>query len=395
MAAISLSLLLISSIIPYQAHATSASAITSGPVLSDIELTRLKIYEGVLHQIAMHNLQKTLPGKIVTLPPPPFSNMTFQMVILDRAFLVEKGYKFREFALPPGLAIDSTAKQVALIYNNLPNDTAPFKPADDGLEFMPYFAGLNIVAYPPVAAAAGPATSKTIQVTAPAETPIKVTFPTPVTDPKYPPQCAVFTASGGPDYVTTTANAATNTIACESSTLAEFTLASGPSVPLPPTPPPTPAPTPAPTAPPSAPPATPPTPPQKPVPPPPTPKTPPTTPNTTVPDNRSSGTSSSANAASSTSTASTPSSSSSGSSSSSSSTSAAVYIAIVVGVLIFIALTVLLVWWWRRAKKQKQLEEMALAAEKAASLETALIGSSRTPAAGSLRTKAKLENETF
>ncbi|CAI5534862.1 unnamed protein product [Closterium sp. Naga37s-1] len=93
--------------------------------------------------------------------------MTSQVIVLDRAFLVAKGYKFHEFALPPGLAIDTTAKQVALVYNTLPNDTAPFKPADDGIEFMPYFTGLDIVAYPPVATP-GAAFSKTLQVTAPA-----------------------------------------------------------------------------------------------------------------------------------------------------------------------------------------------------------------------------------
>ncbi|CAI7740825.1 unnamed protein product [Closterium sp. NIES-53] len=272
---------------------------------------------------------------------------------------------------------------------------------------MPFFTGLDIVAYPPVATP-GAAFGKTLQVTAPAGSPIVITFPAPVTDPKFPPQCAVFSAAGGPKYLTTTANAATKTITCKSSTLAEFTLASGPSVPLLPTPPPTPAPMPAPTpapepaptpaptpAPepaPTAPPSVPPPSPERPLPPPPAPTAPPASPNTTVPGNSSS----SANAASGASTASTPTSSGSSSSSSSSSgTSAAVYIAVVVGALIFIALIVLLVWWWRRSKKQKQLEAMALAAEKAASLETALIGASRTPAAGSLRTKAKLENETF
>lgn len=338
--------------------AVSAASMTLS--FNQIQTERLDIYDRVMQQLAYFHTKSAKPGEIVTLSPPHLSNMTLEVVVLDITSLVANGYMLHEFTLPPGLVINTTASQVVLMYNAVPSETAPFLP-DESTFYVPYFAGLEVYPYPPTTTLR----ELPVELTAPATSPIVVTFPKPRGNQSVA-QCTTFSLNGSPAFLNTSFDSTSDQITCLTQYVGEFTLSIGKAVPT--TPPTLIA-----------------TPPTSPVSAPPSPLSAPAPANSSSNGNGGDGATGKSNSTTS---------DTSGKSGSSGST-AAIWVGVTFGAAMIVAVALLLAWCVRQQHRQKQLEQMDVAAEKAANLETALIGGSRAPAAGALRTKAVLESETF
>eukprot|EP00475_Leptophrys_vorax_P033010 TRINITY_DN5157_c0_g1_i1.p1 TRINITY_DN5157_c0_g1~~TRINITY_DN5157_c0_g1_i1.p1 ORF type:complete len:383 (-),score=6.12 TRINITY_DN5157_c0_g1_i1:186-1334(-) len=353
-----------------------AAAPSTTLTFDQIQNERVAIYDRVMQQLGYFSAKKAAPGKAQPIPSPPLSNMTAQVIVLDVASVVANGYTLHEFTLPPGVTLDTSSKQVMLLYSLMPNVTAPFE-SNDTITYIPTFASLSVLPYPGVP---GPH----VKVDAPATAPITVTFPVPSVNDSVP-QCTTFDLNGSPVFLNTSIDRAAGLMVCQSQSLGDFTLAVGADVPTTP-------PTEITTPPPAAPAVPPPTPEVPATPPPVAPIAPTPSGNETGGDNSNGSTDGTPSGGSNDTSSSGNSDSSS---SSSSSSSAAIWVGVTFGACALVILALLLVWCMKRAHKKKELEQMDMAAEKAANLETALIGGSRAPAAGALRTKAVLENETF
>lgn len=371
---VSLSLLSVLLTVPLfssPAHAIPRLLQGGGPTSSldqEILAARLRVYNQVVQALVMQTARGIPQGQVTPVPQLPFSGnkSISEVVIVDVHTVQLNGFTFREFYLPPGVDIPTTEPQVILAYQQYAASNAPVHAPDGYVIQSPL---VTLTAYP--ISALSNALAQPLLIAAPAGNPITVTFPAAPGTNLRGSTCATFSGAGTILLITTNPGAAATV--CDGTVIGTFTLTTVPA------PPPgiQPAPGPAPSgvlppgvAPVAPPPATGPVanlPPGTVLPPgaplPPGVRQPPAGVAQPPPPPESSSN-----------------------------------LGLILGLTLGLGLPLLILlalglWYAFRAHSRRQLEKMEKESDKRASLETAIVGGSRAPAAGALRTRPYLESE--